>query len=155
MKKAKIVLLVLVILFGVIQLIPGMVNRNNPPVESDIPTSPEVKAVLKKACYDCHSNESKWPWYSYVAPVSWLVSHDVQEAREEMNFSIWNSYEPKEQAEMHEDCWEMVSKNEMPLWFYVPLHPEAKLSEEDRMLIKNWAVGSSGSFQEEEQENEE
>ncbi len=70
-----------------IQLVP--VNRSNPTVEADLEAPEAVTAVLRTACYDCHSNETHWPWYSYVAPVSWLVAHDVEEARSEFSFSHW------------------------------------------------------------------
>lgn len=74
----------------VIQFIP--VDTSNPPVTADIPSSPEGKAVLRRACYDCHSNETRWPWYSRVAPASWLTARDVREGRAELNFSAWNEY---------------------------------------------------------------
>lgn len=66
------------------------VTTSNPPVESDIPTSPAVKAVLSRACYDCHSHEMMWPWYSQIAPLSWIIAREVQEGRAEVNFSTWN-----------------------------------------------------------------
>jgi len=66
------------------------VDRSNPPVEADLEAPAAVTAVLRTACYDCHSNETHWPWYSYVAPVSWLVARDVEEARSEFSFSRWD-----------------------------------------------------------------
>lgn len=126
-----------------IQLVP--VDRTNPPVEEEVPASPEVRAVLKRSCYDCHSHESVWPWYGYVAPVSWLVARDVSEAREHLNFSTWNRLPPEDRAEAFEEIWEEVDKGEMPLWFYVPLHPEAKLTEEDRLLLRAWTVAQGGA----------
>jgi hypothetical protein len=86
-------LLVLVVAF---QFIP--VDTANLPVESDIPTSPAVKAVLRRACYDCHSHETVWPWYSRIAPMSWLLVRDVQEGRAELNFSTWNQYTTQQQV---------------------------------------------------------
>lgn len=84
---------IIVLLIAAIQFVP--VSRSNPPVETEIAVPDNVKSVLKRACYDCHSNEVKWPWYSYVAPVSWLVAYDVKEGREELNFSTWNRYSPE------------------------------------------------------------
>ena len=132
----RILLVVVIVLIG-IQFIP--VNRSNPPVEEEIPASPEVKAVLKRACYDCHSNETIWPGYSRVAPVSWLLAWDVREGREELNFSTWNRYSQKKRDKMIKEIWEEVEEGEMPPWFYLPLHPEARLSDSDRSLLRGWA----------------
>ena len=93
----KMVLVFAVVLFVAIQLVP--VDRSNPPVEADLEAPEAVTAVLRTACYDCHSNETHWPWYSYVAPVSWLVAHDVEEARSEFSFSRWEKLGEHEQAE--------------------------------------------------------
>lgn len=131
------ILIIIAIGFGLIQLIP--VDLSNPPVEEDIPTSPEVKAILKRACYDCHSNETVWPWYSRIAPVSWLLLWDVTEGREELNYSAWNRYSAKEQSKKIHQSWEEVEEGEMPLWFYLPLHPEAALSDNDRAALREWA----------------
>jgi hypothetical protein len=124
---------------GVAQLIP--VERTNPPVREEVPAGEAVRAVLRRSCYDCHSNESRWPWYAHVAPVSWLVVHDVNEAREHMNFSTWDAYDAKERRKHLEEIWEEVEEGEMPLWFYVPLHPEARLGDEEKSLLRSWAVG--------------
>ena len=110
----RIVLVVVIVLVG-IQFIP--VNRSNPPVEEEVPASPEVKAVLKRACYDCHSNETVWPGYSRVAPVSWLLAWDVREGREELNFSTWNRYNQKKRGKIIKEIWEEVQEGEMPLGF--------------------------------------
>jgi len=132
----RIVLAVVIVLVG-IQFIP--VNRSNPPVEEEVPVSPEVKAVLKRACYDCHSNETIWPGYSRVAPVSWLLAWDVREGREELNFSSWNRYNQKKRNKIIKEIWEEVQEGEMPPWFYLPLHPEARLSDSDRSVLRAWA----------------
>lgn len=131
------VLIGLVVVFVGLQLVrPDTVN---PPVTGEIQTSAEVKALLKRACYDCHSNETKWPWYTNVAPVSWLVAHDVDEGRHELNFSEWSSYEPKRQAHKLEETEEMIEKGEMPLGIYVVMHAEAKLSEAEKKTLIDWA----------------
>ena len=124
---------------GLAQLVP--LSRTNPAVQTEVPAGEPVRQILRRACYDCHSNETRWPWYAYVAPVSWLVVHDVSEAREHLNFSTWNAYDAKERAENLEEAWEEVEEGEMPLWFYVPLHPEARLSDEDKAVLRAWAVG--------------
>ena len=151
MKKMLLSIGVLAIVaFGIIQLIP--VDRSNPPVGADIPTSPAVKAILKRACYDCHSNETVWPWYSRVAPISWVVAWDVRKGREELNFSTWNRSGLEDRAKKVQESWEEVEEGEMPPWFYVLLHPEAQLAAEDRGVLRAWAAGSSGLTEEDDDE---
>ena len=135
-----IVIVVIIVLIG-IQFVP--VDKTNPPVTGEIKAPENVMQILRNSCYDCHSNEVKWPWYSNVAPMSWLVAYDVDEAREHMNFSEWASYSTEDKAEDIEEIWEEVEEGNMPLWYYVPLHPEAKLSDNDKEIIKNW-VQSEG-----------
>ena len=128
---------VIVMAFVAIQLIP--IQQTNPPIEEDIVVSPEVKAILKRACYDCHSHETVWPWYSHVAPASWLLAWDVAEGREELNFSTWNQYSQKKRDKIIKEILEEIEEGEMPPWFYLPLHPEGRLSESDRAVLKEWA----------------
>ncbi len=139
MKKSllKILLTAVIVLVG-IQLIP--VTMNNPSIEEDISASPDVKAILKRACYDCHSHETVWPGYSRVAPISWLLAWDVAEGREELNFSTWNRYGQKKRNKLIKEIWEEVEEGEMPPWFYLPLHPEAKLSDSDRVVLRAWVA---------------
>jgi hypothetical protein len=120
-----------------IQLVP--VDRSNPPVESEISAPEPVRAILRKACYDCHSHETRWPWYAYVAPVSWYVHHDVEHAREHMNFSTWNLYDPDERREHFEEIDEEVSERAMPLPIYVSMHSEARLTSDERRTLTDWA----------------
>ncbi len=141
----KIILYVaasLAVIFVVIQFVP-VEGRENPPVESDIDAPAEVAAILRRSCYDCHSHETRWPWYSRVAPASWLVARDTVEAREHLNFSIWNQYNAEKKAHKLEEIWEEVESGEMPLWFYVPLHPESKLSEGDLAVLKDWSESAA------------
>lgn len=135
----------LVITLVVIQFIP--VDRTNPPVETEVPATVEVQQVLRRACYDCHSNETIWPWYSRIAPVSWLVARDVREGREELNFSTWNRLTTKERIKALHESWETVEEGEMPLWFYIPTHSQSRLSVQDRSVLRAWSLsmGSAGS----------
>src|SRR5262245_9760339 len=119
--------------FVAIQFVP--VPRTNPPVETVVPAPPEVQAVLRRACFDCHSNETRWPWYAHVAPVSWLVTHDVNHARGHVNFSTWNRRKPEGQQRVLREVHEQVEAGDMPLWYYAPLHREARLSDEDKKLL--------------------
>lgn len=140
-KSIQYSLTALIAIFLGIQLIP--VDRSNPPVVSDLEAPIEVKTILKRSCYDCHSNEVKWPWYSYLAPVSWLVSHDVKEGREELNFSEWSNYSGD--AKKKEKIIEEISEGEMPLPIYLITHPEASVSKQELEILKQWAGYSASS----------
>jgi Haem-binding domain len=128
------------LVFVAIQLVP--VDRSNPPVEGEMPAPPEVREVLRRACYDCHSNETVWPWYSHVAPVSWLLARDVSEGRREVNYSRWSSYSPKRQAKLRKETWKEVEEGEMPPWYYLPMHPAARLDEADRARLREFALSA-------------
>ena len=136
-------LLVAAGLFVVIQLIQP--DRTNPPIKPDIridvlvPVSPRVMTLLRNACFDCHSNETRWPWYSYVAPVSWLVSRDVSVGRENMNFSEWGSYDSRAQIGRLGAIAEEIEGGTMPLPIYITMHTEADLSNAERDSIVAWA----------------
>ena len=131
------IVVVLLVAFVAIQFWP--VARTNPPVTKPLQASPEVLAVLKRACFDCHSNETVWPWYAYVAPVSWLVAHDVDDGRHELNFSHWGDYSPNKQSSKAGESVEKAQSGEMPLENYLKLHPEAKLTPQDIQILERWA----------------
>ncbi len=123
-KLFKYILYSAVILFVLIQFIP--VDRNNPPVQKEPNwNSPRTKQLAERACFDCHSNETKWPFYSYIAPVSWFVASDVHEGREKFNISEGGSGHSDEAAEQ-------VEKGNMPMWQYVLMHPKAKLTDKEK-----------------------
>lgn len=115
------------ILFVVIQAVPYGRVHENPPVTAE-PNwgSPEVRALAVRACFDCHSNQTRWPWYSFVAPVSWFVAHDVYDARDDLNFSEWDKEQESKKAP------KLVRNRAMPLKAYVWLHAEADLTSEER-----------------------
>ena len=127
----------LLIMFGLIQIFP--VNKTNPEVKGEIEVPNKIADIFERSCYDCHSNETVWPWYSKVAPVSWIMVSDVNEGREYLNFSEWDKYSPEKKAEKIKEIWEEVEEGEMPFWYYVSLHPEAKLSDGDKADIKEWS----------------
>lgn len=134
------VLLFLLLLTVLVQWIP--VARDNPPVTAEIEAPEELMKILRRSCYDCHSHETIWPWYSYVAPFSWLVAHDVHHGREELNFSTWGGLSQKKKAKMKDEIREKVSEGEMPLWIYLLAHPEAKPGDADKAVIRSWSLGS-------------
>lgn len=120
-------LIVLLVLFVLIQFIQYGRDHDNPPVTNQVNWDNDfTKETFYNACADCHSNETKWPWYSNIAPVSWLVQSDVDEGREHFNISTVDGMEEANEA------YEMVEKGEMPLGIYLPLHPEANLDEEQK-----------------------
>ena len=139
--KLKRALLVLAAVVLVIQL--GPVDRVNPPVETEIPAPAPVRAILRRACYDCHSNETIWPWYGHVAPVSWLLQRDVREGRREVNFSAWNRSDAARRARKWKEIADQVREGEMPPWFYTAVHPGARLSDADRQAIDAWVTQSA------------
>lgn len=146
MMKKRMFISIGVLFFGLglIQLIP--VPRSNPNISGEILAPSPIKSILKRACYDCHSHETVWPWYSTVAPMSWLVAWDVREGREELNFSIWNQYSDKKKQKKFKEIVEEIDENEMPPWFYLPLHPEAWLSPEDNQQLREWATSSKVAY---------
>jgi len=125
------VLLTLAILFVAIQVVPfGRAHTNPPVVQEPAWDSADTRALVKATCFDCHSNETRWPWYSSMAPTSWLVQHDVDAARRHLNFSEWN----REQRHAR-DAAEQVRTGEMPMAIYTLMHGDARLSEADRVRL--------------------
>lgn len=124
-----------------IQLVPVKGIGSNPPERFPLGAPPEVEAVMRRACLDCHSNETRWPLYSRIAPSSWLMARDVNKGRKHLNLSEWGSSDDEERKLDRENCWDKVVDGEMPPWFYVfPMHPDAKLSEADKALLKSWML---------------
>lgn len=114
------------------------VEHTNPPVKADLAAPGEVKNILKKSCYDCHSYETQWPWYSKVAPVSWLIVDDVQEARKHLNFSEWETLYSRKKDELKNSIWEELLADEMPPTKYIYLHPEASLEMTQKNILRRW-----------------
>jgi hypothetical protein len=145
MSKRRKIVVTLVIVLAVVML--GMQfkqpDRTNPPVKSEIDAPPEVAAILERACYACHSNETTWPWYSYVAPVSWWVAEHVEHGRGDLNFSTWPARDLKALEHAFHEIDEQIEKGEMPLPSYLRMHPEARLSDEDRATLREWAKANS------------
>jgi hypothetical protein len=137
------ILLGLLLLLVVIQFVP--IDRVNPPVEAEVPAPVHVRVILRRACYDCHSNETVWPWYSHVAPLSWLLVRDVQEGRAELNFSTWNQHSTQRQAKKLQESRKEVQEGDMPPWYYLPVHRHARLSVEDRAALRNWTLSTEAA----------
>jgi hypothetical protein len=145
----------LALVFLGIQFVPNelpVVETNNPGdiIQSGL-VSQDVTALLKKSCYDCHSNESVYPWYSHIAPSSWLVAKDIREAREELNFSEWDNYDMMKKLGLLDDISIAVSEGEMPLGIYLLMHPSAKIDDAQRELIIAWAEDAMDLLVEEDE----
>lgn len=127
--------------FIALQLVPYGRAHTNPPVQAEPKwDSPKTRELAKRACFDCHSNETEWPWYSNIAPVSWLVQKDVDEGRETLNFSEWNK--PQREART---AGRNVQQGKMPLAIYVALHPAANLSADEKQALINGLNASVGA----------
>jgi hypothetical protein len=132
-KKLRNIIVAIVVLglalFVIIQFIPYGKNHANPPVASEINwDSQQTRELAQRACFDCHSNETVWPWYSNIAPVSWLVYHDVEEGRNRFNFSDWQNSFLRDTGEFSE----VISEGEMPPFQYLLMHSNAKLSASEK-----------------------
>lgn len=98
----------------------------------------EIATLIKNACYDCHSHQAKYPWYSNVAPISWLLENHINEGREHLNFSTWGTYEAKKADHKLEECMEEIKKGNMPMKPYVLMHSEAKMTDEQKTTLVAW-----------------
>lgn len=126
----------LLAILAIAQLAP--VSRTNPPTETSMPLPSEVQDIFDRACADCHSNDTSWPWYSRVAPVSWWVADHVHEGRREFNASTWNRLSETRRLRMPRRIWREVSEGAMPPWYYTPVHPRARLSASDTAALHAW-----------------
>jgi len=141
--KKKLILGILIIIFVLLQIYPSekpsvtIDNPNDLIVTDKVPEAIALK--LKTACYDCHSNKTKFPWYSNIAPMKWLIYDHINHGREELNFSEWNTLTIDDKADALDDISSMILDGDMPLSGYVKFHSEAKLSEADREAIAAWA----------------
>ena len=125
--------------------------RTNPPIDpmreihAALPVDSSVSAILARSCNDCHSNRTVWPWYSQVAPVSWLVAYDVRQGRSKLNFSEWDSHGAEANQKLLEEICSEVRDGEMPGWQYSLLHPESKLSLADTETVCGWTRTAGGA----------
>lgn len=125
------------VLFLLAQFIP--VDRSHPPVAGVVEAPEQVMLTLRRSCWDCHSNETAWPWYGYVAPVSWRLADHIRDGREHVNFTEWDGYDAEELDEIYEDIAEEIEEQGMPLKDYLLIHRTAVLSRADRDRLVAWA----------------
>ncbi len=140
--RLKTIMGVVLAIIIIIQLIP--LNRENPPVTQWVETTAEVKPILERACFDCHSNVSNWPWYAYVAPVSFLIVRDVHRGREFLNFSEWDRYDEFDIMDTALEIEGVLDNGSMPFPPYLIMHSEARLSEADKQALITWGHSLPG-----------
>jgi hypothetical protein len=147
-KKLKWIFGAIIVVFALLQLTNPA--RTNPPIlpghdvsATNAPPS-QIAALLHAACYDCHSYETKWPWYSRIAPMSWLIANDVKNGRERVNFSDWPHNHPDWAARRWERVGEELGYKEMPPAKYTLMHPEARLTDAQRQTLIQWADTEAG-----------
>jgi len=151
MKKIfKRILMALLIIFIAIQFIRPAKNRSEGISANDIstkyPVPDSVQAILKVACYDCHSNNTRYPWYAEIQPVAWWLNNHIKDGKRGLNFSEFTSYRIKKQFHRLDDINKQVKKNEMPLSSYTLIHTDAKLTEGQKLAIAAWATSIRDSI---------
>lgn len=143
MNRLKKTLLLLVIVFAIAQFFGPEKNQGDIATKDDFiaETHPsnEVKLILEQACYDCHSDVTRYPWYNNITPVNYWMAHHVNEGKDELNFSKWSSYSVKRKDHKLEEIIEMVEEKEMPLPSYTWIHTDAKLLDSQIKVVKDWA----------------
>lgn len=141
-KVLKIALGVVVVAGVAIQLVPVKGVGSNPPGRYKLDAPADVEAILRRSCFDCHSNETKWPFYARIAPGSWLMARDVRKGRSQLNFSEWGDADESERQTDKESAWQDIESGDMPKWFYtaMPNHWDARLSAEDKAKLKAWLL---------------
>lgn len=138
----KKILIIILVGFIIIQFFP--IDKTNPPLEPGMDfikiknTPPDIAKLIRNSCYDCHSNETKYPWYASIAPSSWFLKNHINEGRKELNFSTFATYESSRQIHKLEECLEMIEKKKMPLESYYLGHQDAKLSDEERKKLTDY-----------------
>jgi len=140
--KKRVAGLIIALLI-LIQFYP--IKHSNPPVTSPFDGPQEVNRVFEASCMDCHSNKTHWPWYSYIAPVSWLVANDVYEGRKELNLSKWGEMTAKRRAKKRKEVWKEVREGDMPISYYLWVHPGARLSDAQKEVLRNWSQAPADS----------
>lgn len=142
MKILKITIWAVLALFVILQFIPNTYpevvksNEHDLILTGNLPV--EIEQILRTSCYDCHSNETKYPWYAYIAPVSWLLVRDVKQGRNNLNFSEWDSLKSRDKIKLLDDIAEEVDEGNMPMPIYLITHGEASLDDNQKQILAGW-----------------
>lgn len=137
-----IALLVIIQFFRIDKINPAIIEENDFIIIANPPEN--VAKIIKTSCYDCHSNETKYPWYTNFAPLSWWIKHHIDEGRDELNFSEWGTYKEKRKNHKIEECIELIDEDEMPLSSYLITHSDAKLTDDDKRSLLEWFKEQKG-----------
>lgn len=150
MKIAKVILLVFFLIFAALQFFRPSKNSGSTDPSTDVsaavPMPPGVAALLKESCYDCHSNETRYPWYAEVMPAGWFLAGHIDNAKSHLNFSEFTTVSLRRQFHKFEEITEQIDLGEMPLPSYLILHGAAELSPEKKQLLLTWAEDSRESM---------
>jgi hypothetical protein len=148
--KKKLVWIIAILVACVVAAQFYQPDRTNPPADPALdlaqhtPVPGDVHQLLRQSCYDCHSNETVWPWYAGISPVSWLLAKDVTQGRRHLNFSLWGKYQVKRRETALGEIQEQLAAGTMPMAPYVMMHSEANLDSAARQLIIGWAKEHEG-----------
>ena len=150
MSITKKILIVLLLAFIIIQFFRPARNESSELLATDItkvfPVPEGVLSVLKRSCYDCHSNNTVYPWYINIQPVAWYLAHHIEDGKKELNFSEFGSYNSKKQLRKLQKMVKEVKEDEMPLSSYTLIHTDAKLRAEDKAVVTAWADSMAARF---------
>lgn len=153
MKKIiKLFLLLLLAALVIMQFFRPKKNINDGPeatannISKTIPVPENIAGILERACNDCHSNNTKYPWYSNIMPVGWILSNHVKEGKRELNFDEFSTYSPKRQRKKLEEVADEVKEGKMPIGNYKKMHKEARLTDEEKTALINWATDASSKI---------
>ncbi|MCF8424331.1 MAG: heme-binding domain-containing protein [Bacteroidia bacterium] len=146
LKNISIALIFILLMIQSIQ-IDKTIEPVNPATDfiSVTAANTEVAGLLKTACYDCHSNQPTYPWYTNMAPVSWWIKHHINEGSQHLNFSIWRTYSEKRKNHKLEECIEMIEEGEMPMYSYTLMHKEAKLADSQKLQLVQFFKALKGN----------
>jgi hypothetical protein len=146
----KKILLIVLVLLVLIQFIRPKANVSSDPtpaaLKAHYPLPDSVQAILAVACYDCHSNNSRYPWFDKVAPASWLVAYHISGGKRHLNFDTFNDYPVKRKVKRLKDISEVLEDGSMPVSTYTSVHKDARLTDAQKKLLKDWAAGLAKSI---------
>lgn len=153
-KTIKIVLIILLIAFIAIQFYrpdrtaPAIVQAET--LEASVEVPGDINLIMERSCNDCHTNQTRYPWYSNVSPFSWFLANHISDGRRHLNFSVWNTYSDKKKSKKLEEICEQLESKEMPLPSYLWIHRDAVLSEDDSKALCDWATQEKQKLPQEE-----
>lgn len=142
--KKVLKFIAIIVVFVIIGMQFFQIDKTNPPInsaetlEASTQVPENIQAIFKRSCDDCHSNKTIYPFYSYIAPISWKLDEHIKDGRKKMNFSVWQTYENRKKRKKLEEICEEIETNEMPMSQYLIVHWDAKLSDDDKKIICDW-----------------